>query len=125
MGNPPYDDDSYATKQTLVIHVDPRTTVDDGEVVARVQWFNKVKLLEAQAIVVSTLYDIATTTLQLYKDDGSIGAIVISTATVAQVLDASLADTVFETTNSLEIQLGNETATGLCDVILQYQNLFE
>jgi len=119
-----YDDDNYAAKQTMFIHIDPRTTVDDAEVVARVQFFNRVKLLDVRAIVCGTLYDIATTTLQLYKDAGSIGAIVISTATVGQVLDASLVDTTFETTNSLEIQLGNETATGRCDVMIQYQELF-
>ena len=120
-----YDDDGYDAKQTMVIHIDPRTTVDDNEVVARVVWFNKVKLLNAQAIIVSTIYDIATTTLLLYKDDGSIGQMILTTETIGTVLDAELTATTFQSTQSLEVQLGNETATGLCDLVLQYQNLFE
>lgn len=120
-----YDDDNYATKQTLALHLGTYVDVDDNEVIARVKFFNKVKLLNVQAIVRGTIYDAATCTILLYKDNGSIGEMVISTATINQVIDASLTETTFDTTNTLEIQLGNESATGLCDVMIQYQELFE
>ena len=122
---PTYDDDKYGAEQTAVIHIPAPTDCDDNEVVARIQWFNKIKLLEARADIISTAYDIATTTLQLYLDDGSIGAIVISTATVGQTLDAGLTDTIINSTSSLEVQLGNETATGVCNLLLHYQEAFE
>ena len=120
-----YDDDNYATKQTMVLQIGTYVDIDDNEVVARVKFFNKIKLLNVQAIVKGTIYNAATCTILLYKDDGSIGEMVISTATINQVIDASLTETTFDTTNTLEVQLGNESATGLCDVILQYQELFE
>ena len=120
-----YDNAKYGVAQTLMFPVPTPTTVDANEVIARIQWFNNIKLLEARALIVGTAYDDATCTLQLYLDDGSIGAIVISTATVGQILDASLTDTDINSTSSLEIQLGHLTATGVCDIMLQYQEMFE
>lgn len=119
-----YDDDKYGLEQTAVIHIPAPTTNDAAEVLARLVFFTKTKILEARAIVVGTMYDEATATLELLKDDGSIGAIVLTTETVGTVVDASLTDTTFETTNSLEIQQSHATATGLCDLMVQYQEMF-
>ncbi len=119
-----YDDDNYATKQTMVLHLG--THLDNGldEVVARVKWFNKIKLLNMQAIVVSIAYDDATCTLSLAKGATDFGYIPIADGAVGAVIDGSITAQIFETTDTLEIQLGHGTATGYCDVILQYQNLF-
>ncbi len=119
-----YDDDNYATKQTLVLHLG--THLDNGldEVVARVKWFNKIKLLNMQAIVVSTGYDETTATLSIAKGDTDFAWIAVGAEAVGAVIDGSITAQIFETTDTLEIQLGHGTSTGYCDVILQYQNLF-
>lgn len=122
-----YDNDKYGMEQTAVIHLPvPAGDLDDGEVILRLQFFNKTKLLECRALPVGTYYNNATATLQIYKDDGSIGAIVLTTETVGTTIDASLTDTTFDTTNSLEIQMNSEaTQTGACDFMIQYQEMFE
>lgn len=118
-----YDDDKYGLEQTAVIRV-PATTNAAAEVVARIVFFTKTKVLEARALIVSTAFDEGDCALDIYKDAGSIGAIAVTTATVSQVVDASLTDTVFETTNSLEVQQASETSTGVCDLMIQYQEAF-
>ena len=121
-----YDDDKYGVEKTMTVHSPvPPGDLDDNEVIARIVFFNRTKLLEARAMIVTTAYNNATCTLQLYKDDGSIGAIVVADGAVGSTVDASLTDTTFDTTNSLEIQLNSEaTQTGLCDIVLQYQEQF-
>lgn len=120
-----YDDDRFGLEQTAIIHLPPPTDTDDNEVILRLQWFNNIKLLEARASIVATAYDRATSTLQLYLDDGSIGAIVLTTETVGTIVDASLTDTTISSTSSLEVQINDEgTTTGVCDLILQYQEMF-
>jgi hypothetical protein len=119
-----YDDDKYGLAQTAVIHI-PAPPSADMLVLARLQFFTKVKILEARACIVGTAYDEATATLEIYVDDGSIGNIILTTETVGTILDASLADTEIASTSSLEIQQTHETATGLCDLMIQYQEMFE
>ena len=111
-----YDDDQYGLRQTTIFRLG--THIDNGaaEVVARINFFTKTKILEARAIVVGTAYDEATATLEIYKDAGSIGNIILTTETVGTVVDASLADTEFDSTNSLEIQLTHAAST---DSLLQ------
>jgi len=120
-----YDDDKYGLEQTAVIHMPAPTTNDADEVVLRLQFFTKTKILEARAMVVGTAYDEATATLEIYLDDGSIGNIILTTETVGTTVDASLADTTVSSTSSIEIQQTHATATGLCDLMIQYQEMFE
>jgi hypothetical protein len=120
-----YDDAKFGLEQTAVIHLPAPTTNDADEVVLRLQFFTKTKILEARAMVVGTAYDEATATFEIYKDDGSIGNIILTTESVGTTVDASLADTTFDSTNSLEIQQTHATATGLCDLMIQYQEMFE
>jgi hypothetical protein len=120
-----YDDDKYGLKQTTIMRLPAPTTNDADEVVARINFFTKTKILEARAIVVGTAYDEATATLEIYLDDGSIGNIILTTETVGTVIDASLADTDVASTSSIEIQQTHATATGICDLMLQYQEMFE
>ncbi len=120
-----YDDDNFGAPQVIHLHINEAGVVNAAnEVMARLKFFTRVKILECRAIIVSTAYDEADCAYNIYKDDGSIGAVTLSTATVNQVLDASLTDTVFETTNTMEIQQASETSTGLCDFLISYQELF-
>jgi hypothetical protein len=120
-----YDDAKYGLKQTAVIHMPAPTTNDADEVVLRLQFFTKTKILECRAMIVGTAYAEETATYEIYKDDGSIGNIILTTESVGTTVDASLADTTFESTNSLEIQQTHATATGLCDLQISYQEAFE
>ena len=120
---PNYDDDMLGLRQTAVIRV-PASANAAAEVVARIVFFNKTKLLEARATIVSTKYDETDCVLNIYKDDGSIGAIAVEDEDVGVTVDASLADTTFDTTNSLEIQQASATSTGVCDLLIQYQEMF-
>lgn len=119
-----YDDDKYGLEQTMTLHL-PVTTNAASEVVARFNFFKKAIVLEARAIIVSTAFDEGDCALNIYLDDGSIGAIAVTTATVGQVVDASLADTVVVTTSSIEVQQVSATSTGVCDLFIQYQEKFE
>lgn len=120
-----YDDDKYGSIQTTVFRMPAPVTNDADEVVLRLQFFTKVKILEARAMVVATAYDEATATFEIYLDDGSIGNIILTTETVGTTVDASLADTEVSSTSSIEIQQTHATATGLCDLMIQYQEMFE
>lgn len=121
-----YDEDQYAGNRAMCIHVPvPAPANDAAGVIATLQMFTRIKLLEARAVVVGESYDDGTTTIDVYVDDGSIGACVMSTATKGQIIDASLADTVVASTSSICLHMSHATATGACDVILQYQELFE
>ena len=119
-----YDDDKYGMKQTAVIHM-PASTNAANEVVLRLKFFAKAKVLEARALIVATAYDETDCAFNIYKDAGSIGAIAVSDGTVSTVIDASLADTIFDTTNTLEVQQASATSTGVCDLMIQYQEMFE
>lgn len=120
-----YDDDNYGSNQVLYLRINEAGANSANEVMARVKWFNRVKVKECRAIIVGVAYDEEDCVFNIYKDDGSIGAITLSTATVSQVLDASLTDTIFVTTETLEIQQASATSTGLCDFLIQYQELYE
>lgn len=119
-----YSDDMLGLRQTAVIRI-PASTNGANEVIARIVFFTKTKVLEARAAIISTAFDEGDCALNIYKDDGSIGAIAVTTATEGQIVDASLTDTTFDTTNSLEIQQASATSTGVCDLMIQYQEMFE
>lgn len=118
-----YDDDKFGLEQTVGLYL-PVTANAANEVVARFNFFKKAIVLEARAIIVSTAFDEGDCALNIYLDDGSIGAIAVTTATVGQVVDASLTDTVVAATSSIEIQQASATSTGVCDLFLQYQEKF-
>jgi hypothetical protein len=122
-----YADDHYMGNRTIALRITPSepATNDASKVVARLQFFTKIKVLEARAIVLGTGYDEATASLLIYHDDTSIGAIVLTTETVGTMVDASLADTEIASTSSIEIQQTHATATGCCDLMIQYQEMFE
>ena len=120
-----YDNDKYGLNQTAVLRL-PFTTNAAAEIVARVQFFTKTKITEMRTVVVSTAgFDEADVQFDIYKDTASIGSIDVGPGTVNTVTDASLADTIFESTNSMEIHQASETATCVVDLIIQYQEAFE
>lgn len=120
----PYDDDNFGANQMLHFQFNPAGANDAAEVMAHFKFFNRVKITAATAIVLGTAYTADACALNFYKDAGSFGGLVMGTATINSVIDATLTDTVFETTNSLEIQQVSAASVGLSDVFIQYQELF-
>jgi len=120
-----YDDDQYAAKQHVTLHLPELTNNDANAVLGRLQFFHKAKILDARAEILRTSYDIATSTLQIYVDDSSIGAIVLTTETVGTIIDADLTETTIASTSSIELQQDVATMTGDCLVTVEYQELFE
>lgn len=119
-----YDDDNYGAPQIIHLRINEAGANDAAEVMARVQFFTRVKVLECRAIVLGTVYTADACAYDIYKDAGSIGGMVVGTATIDSVFDASLTDTVFETTNSMEIQQVSAASAGSCDFLISYQELF-
>lgn len=121
-----YDDDKYGLAQTTIIYI-PKLTNDAAEVIARINFFTKVRILEVRTITVSTAYT-ATNTIHIFNDDTDIGEVYAGTA-VADVNDAglTLASTgcIIASTSSLEFQQATAAAIGQCHLMVQYQELFE
>ena len=118
--------DDYGAINTINVHVPvPAPANDADEAVANIQLFKRVKLLAAKASIVGVSYDEATCTLQIYVDDGSVGAIILTTETKNVVVEASLTETVVSATSSIELQMSHATATGACDVYLKYEELVD
>lgn len=120
-----YDDDKYGLSQTMIVLI-PKLANDAAEVIARINFFTKVKILEVRTITVSTAYTV-TNTIHIFNDDTDIGEVYAGTA-VADVNDAGLtaASTgcIVASTSSLEFQQATAAAIGQCHLMVQYQELF-
>ena len=121
-----YDDDKYGLEQTAVLYI-PKKTNDAAEVIARLQFFTKVKILEVRNIVVATAFT-ATNTIQIYNDDTHIGEMVAG-ETDGDVNDAGITATStgreLASTSSLEFQQSTAAAIGQCHIMVKYQEMFE
>lgn len=121
-----YDDDKFGMAQTLIMHI-PKLANDAAEVIARIQFFTNVKIVEVRNITVSTAYSV-TNTIQIYNDDTHIGEMAAGTA-LADVNDAGLtaASTgiLVNATSSLEFQQSTAAAIGQCHLMVHYQEMFE
>ncbi len=118
--------DDYGAVNAVCVHVPvPVPANDAAEAVANVQLFKRVKLLAAKACIVGNSYDEATSTLDIYVDDGSVGAIILTTETKNVCIDATLTETVVSATSSITLVQSHATATGACDVYLKYEELFD
>ena len=123
-----YDDDNYGMEQTLHLFLDDDRAAGANaaaEQVARINFFNRVKVLQCRAIVCGTAFDEADCSFTLLVDTTSFGSVDVSTATVAQVVDSDTYSQVIECTEGLVIQQASATSTGLCDFLVLYQQLFE
>ena len=123
MGTKNYDDDMLGLEQTAVIRM-PATANAANAVCARLQFFNKTRILEMRATILKTNFDESACAFNIYKDAGSIGALAVADEAEGVTVTASLTDTIFDTTNSLEIQQASETSTGVCDIMIHYQEAF-
>ena len=119
-----YDDQKYGFEKTMILFM-PANANGAAEVIARIQFFKNVKLLNVRCIPVSTVYD-ATDTIDLYNDDVEIGQINAGAAvnTYADIETMSTA-TLVNATSSLEFQQTTAAAAGFCHMMIQYQEMFE
>lgn len=121
-----YDDDRYGLAQTTIILI-PKLANSAAEVIARINFFTKVKILEVRNIAVSTAYSV-TNTIHIFNDDTDIGEMAAGTA-IGDVNDAGLtaASTgcIIASTSSLEFQQATAAAIGQCHLMIQYQEMFE
>ena len=123
-----YDDDNFGMNQVIHLFLDDDRAAGANaaaEEVARVQWFNRARIIQCRAIVCGTAYDEGDCSFTLKVDTTSFGSVDVSTATVAQVVDSTFAAQVIEGTEVLVIEQASATSTGLCDFLIQYQELFE
>ncbi len=117
-----YDDGRFGTRQSVVLHVDPRANNDANEVVASHKFFTSVKVLECSARVLTKGVG-TTSALNILKGTSSIGAIAVSTFTNTR-MDASLTDTAFDATDTLNITSVAGTDTGVWQVTVDYMEAF-
>ena len=122
-----YDNDKYGLKQTAILFI-PTSTNDALEVVARLQFFKNVKVLNARLIPVATAYA-ATDTFDIYNDDVEIGQVNAgaATGTFADLTDlaALTTATLLNATSSLVVINCTAAGTGSCHLLISYQEMFE
>jgi hypothetical protein len=90
--------------------------------VANHTFFTRVKLLEARASLSSANAG-ATGSITLLQNDTTLTTIDIAGTGAGNYIDAALTATDFESTESLTVLLGADTATGRIDLQLKYLEL--
>ena len=122
-------DQSYSNARFCVDHVlglgrvTPTVNGAANEEIARFKGFTAMKVTEARAtVLVAGKAD--TSGYKILKGTSSIGQITLGTNAAGSIVDASLTDTDFATTESLVLQ--NIVATDTCSaqVFIQYQENF-
>jgi len=119
-----YANPRFGTPQIVSIAVEGADAAANDEL-GRIRFFNKVKVLEARAVIGRTVGKGTTSAITVLKGTNSIGAIAISTNTEGTVVDASLTDTVFASTDDLVLQNVVATDTFAANIFIRYQDEFE
>jgi len=119
-----YDDDQYGANNIVSCVTPILTNNDTGAEMGHLALFTRAKIIAAKAYCNTVAYDEATTTINIYADDGSIGQIIMTTATLGQLVDGTVTETVIESTSSVTFQQVAATATGDCVIVVQYQEMF-
>jgi mannose/fructose/N-acetylgalactosamine-specific phosphotransferase system component IID len=119
-----YDDDQYGGNRITTIYSPILTTNDANAECGHISLFVRAKLIAAKGYCPTTAYDEATTTINIYVDDGSVGQLIMAASTLGQLVDATVTETVVSATSSITLQQAAATATGDCIVMLQYQEMF-
>lgn len=119
-----YDDDQYGGNRITTVHSPILTTNDTTDECGHISLFVRAKLIAAKGYCPTVIYDEATTTINIYVDDGSVGQLIMTTATLGQLVDATVTETVISATSSITLQQVAATATGDCIVMFQYQEMF-
>lgn len=123
--NVPYDDPKFGASNVMVITRSPTTSNPAGEVLARIQNFVDMKVLEVRAIV-RTASASASSAIGIYKGAALIGTIAIGTSPVGTTVDAELTDTNFDKdTDILSFQQVVYADIGTSDIIVQWQENYE
>ena len=90
----------------------------------RFRLFTRAKVLECRAVVGRIVGKADTSAITVLKGTASIGAIVIGTSTEGSIVDASLTDTIFASTEDIVFTNVVATDTFNALIITRYQDLF-
>jgi hypothetical protein len=122
--NRPYSDPTFNASHSLGLgRITPTASGAAAEVVGQHRFFTAVKVLEVRAIV-KVAGKGNTSGFDILKGTSSIGQCLFGTQAAASVVDASLTDTDFETTDDFYLKNIVATDTGSCFLSINYQERF-
>jgi len=119
-----YSDPKFDVPQVVSMPVVGVAAAANDEL-GRFRAFTRCKVLEARAIIGRTVGKADTSAIDIYKGTASIGSITVGTNAEGTVVDASLTDTEFESTDDLVLKNITATDTFAANVFIQFQQLFE
>jgi len=117
-----YADPRYGTRQVLSSNFD--TNVDATGICAAFKFFTDAVVREVRVNVVTAATSADTHALDIYKGTSSIDTILLGTDTAGTVIDATLADTTFASTDALYLKTTDSDATFIGVVNIDYSEQF-
>ena len=121
MGNQ-YTSSRYGTRQLMTSFMNANVVA--AHAVAVVRFFSTVLVREVSIGNISTATSHATHAIKVYKNTTSIGQVLIGTGIEGAIVDASLTDTTFASTDYLALKTTNSNATFNGNWIIDYNELY-
>ena len=120
-----YDNDSYGTRQSVVINVPALAANNDVDAtMARYMFFTQVKINAINAVP-TVLGKDGTSALNFLIDTTSFGAVCYGTETILSTsLAATLTASNVAAASELVVQQASATDTGACQIMVDYQESY-
>lgn len=117
-----YTDDRYGMRQSLTSNVNSLVTA--AEICAAFRLFTDAIVREVRVHVVTAATSADTHALDIYKGTSSIDTVVIGKLAAGSIIDASLTDTTFSSTDSLYLKATDSDETFKGVVQIDYNEIF-